>query len=42
MAEDSGWPPLTKQERRLLRVAIACDTNCVEAYPVQSARWCDH
>ncbi len=36
-------PPLTKEERKLFRIAIACDTNCVDEYPAgESARWCDH
>ena len=34
--------PLTTPERKLLREAMACETNCVEAYPLESARWCRH
>lgn len=33
--------PLTTQERQFLREALACETNCVKAYPVESARWCE-
>lgn len=42
MTPERAWAPLSREERKLLRAAIACDDNCVEAHPVESARWCGH
>ena len=42
MKPAGDWQSLTKQERQLLREYLACKTNCVKAYSLESAKWCQH